>query len=72
MCLSTVYLDRKSDDTVLLREASQIEDTASGVDVSTLFGERKSVDGYGVGELNLMDNYVILKPKTGVGHVPRP
>ena len=65
MCLSNVYLDKKSDDTLLLREASQIVDTDDGVDVATLFGENKSVKDYCVGELNLMDNYVILKPRGG-------
>jgi predicted RNA-binding protein len=65
MCLSNVYLDKKSDDSLLLREASQIVDTDDGVDVATLFGENKNVKGYCVGELNLMDNYVILKPRGG-------
>ena len=63
MCLSNVYLDDKTTDTLVLRDASQISVTPSGVDVATLFGEKKSVKGYYVAEVNVMDNYVILKPK---------
>lgn len=63
MCLSTVYLDTKDDSTIMIKEASQIVTTPSAVEVSSLFGGTKSVPGYAIGEINLLDNYIVLIPR---------
>jgi hypothetical protein len=60
MCLSTVYLDKKDPRSILLEEASSITAHDGSTTVVTLFGERKTVDGYMPGELNLLEHYVIL------------
>ena len=63
MCLSTVYMGTRSDENVVVKEASGVSETAQGVEVSTLFGERRTIDACSIGEVNLLDNYVVLKRK---------
>ncbi len=63
MCLSTVYLDNKNEDSIVLKEASNVIDRGNKVEVQTLFGEKKFVENYFIQEVNLIKNYVILKKK---------
>jgi len=67
VCLSTVYLDKKDQNSLFLEEASSITVGAGSVTVSTLFGERKTVVGYVPGEVNLLEHYVVLT-KIGVSN----
>jgi len=60
MCLSKVYLKEKVDESIAVDEAARITDNGSGVEVHTLFGERKVLEGYSIREVDLMKNYVVL------------
>jgi predicted RNA-binding protein len=54
-------MDERTDGTVVVEQAAQVAETEQGVEVSTLFGERRTIEGCSIGEVNLLDNYVILK-----------
>jgi predicted RNA-binding protein len=60
MCLSIVYLNKKEKNNVVMEEASSISYDSGVLTVQTLFGERKTFPGYSVGEVNLLEHYVIL------------
>lgn len=60
MCLSTVYSDKKEPKNIIMEEASSIVSAGSGLLLSTLFGERKSLAGYSIAEVNLLEHYVIV------------
>ena len=66
MCLATVYLDEKSDDKVVLSDVAALYADGPRVVIQTLFGEAKSIEGYMIGEINLTDNFVILRKETHV------
>jgi predicted RNA-binding protein len=61
MCLSTVYSDKKDHKNIVMEEASSIVSGGGGLLLSTLFGERKSLDGYSIAEVNLLEHYVIVQ-----------
>jgi len=63
VCFSTVYLEEKNGEKMLLEEVSQISCNGETVDVLTLFAERKSLQGYAICEVNLIENYIILARK---------
>ena len=63
MCLSNVYLDEKKQDKLVIEEASQVIVDDANVHVQTIFGESKNLEGYYVSEVNLIENYVILRKK---------
>jgi predicted RNA-binding protein len=65
VCLSTVYSDKKDLKNIVLEEASSIVTDGSGITVRTLFGEQKVLAGYSVGEVNLLEHYVIVHKKEG-------
>ena len=67
MCLSTVYIEEKTQDKLVLEEARQVSADGENVQVRTLFGESKSLEGYCISEVNLMENYVILRKSGGHG-----
>jgi predicted RNA-binding protein len=54
---------------VVAEDVARVAQSESGVELSTLFGESRLVDGYAVGEVDLTENYVILRR---TGHVARP
>jgi hypothetical protein len=60
MCLSKVYVKEKVDESIVVDEAARIIDNGSAVEVHTLFGERKILEGYSIKEVDLMKNYVVL------------
>lgn len=60
MCLSTVYSDKKDPKNIVMEEASSIVSADSGISLSTLFGERKTLAGYSIAEVNLLEHYVIV------------
>jgi predicted RNA-binding protein len=60
MCLSKVYVDEKTDDSIVVPEAASLVDRGNGIEVRTLFGESKLLKGYSIREVDLMKNYVIL------------
>lgn len=64
MCLSTVYIREDKKESVVIEEASRVEATIDGnVMIDTLFGERKSLKGYIITEVNFLKNYLILQRK---------
>jgi predicted RNA-binding protein len=63
MCLSKVYADEMKDDAIVVPEAASLIDRGDGVEVRTLFGESRLIEGYGIREVDLMKNYVVLKRK---------
>ena len=65
MCLSKVYVKEKVDESIVVGEAARIIDNGSAVEVHTLFGERKVLEGYSIKEVNLIKNYVVLDAVEG-------
>ena len=62
MCLSKVYLDSLESDTVI-EEVSYVIDNNGALEVNSLFGERMNYEGFVIKEVNLVDNYIILKKR---------
>ncbi len=61
MCLSAVYVDNDGERSVVIQEASSIKVLENGtIEISTLFGDRKVLDGYGVREIDLIKNRIML------------
>ncbi len=65
MCLSNVYLEKKKQDKLVIEEAQLVSSDDENVHVRTLMGEIKDLKGYYISEVDLIDNYVILKKKQG-------
>jgi predicted RNA-binding protein len=66
MCLSKVYVKKIEEDTPVVEEAAKVIYNDGSVEVHTLFGEKKVLQGYFIKELDLLKNYIILGEK-GVG-----
>jgi predicted RNA-binding protein len=61
MCLSSVYTEKVDEDSIVVREASQVHHDGRGkIEISTLFGEKKVLQGYFIREINLLKNFVVL------------
>jgi predicted RNA-binding protein len=60
MCLSSVFVKKNEDGSVVAREASSVTDRGGRVEIQTLFGEKKVIEGYRIREVNLLKNYIIL------------
>jgi predicted RNA-binding protein len=65
MCLSTVYLGEKTDEFLVAADVADIACSQGAVVLKTLFGASKTMPGYMVGEVNLLEHYVILIPDGG-------
>ena len=65
MCLSNVYLDEKKEEKLVIQEVSQLRADNQNVQVQALMGESKSLEGYYIREVDLVDNYVILEKRKG-------
>jgi predicted RNA-binding protein len=65
MCLSNVYLEEKKQDKLLIEEARGVSADDETVHVRSLMGERKDLEGYYISEVDLIENYMILKKKQG-------
>ena len=63
MCLSTVYLEEKKEEAIVVKEAAKVVDKGNKVEIQTLFGERKLVDDFSIKEVDLIRNYVVLQKK---------
>jgi predicted RNA-binding protein len=63
MCLSSVYLEQKAPESRVMEDASLVAESDGTVTVSSLFGEKKTFEGYIVSEANLLEHYVVLKKK---------
>ncbi|MFW6139006.1 MAG: CooT family nickel-binding protein [Spirochaetota bacterium] len=63
MCLSNVYLEEKKQDKLVIEEARQVSADQENVQVCSLMNERKTLQGYYISEVNLIENYVILQKR---------
>jgi hypothetical protein len=62
MCLSSVYVQEEKERRVVVEEASQVRAVkADRIEVQTLFGERKQLEGYRIVEVNFLKNYLVLE-----------
>ena len=65
MCLSSVYVEKTEKRTALVEEASKLRVIESGdVEIVTLFGEKKTVKGCVIAEVDLLKNYVVLREES--------
>ena len=65
MCLSRIYIKDKDRDALVVDEAARVINNDGIITVSALLGEEKDLEGYYINEVNLVENYIILKPKEG-------
>jgi predicted RNA-binding protein len=61
MCFSNVYMRERNEENLILEEASRVLFKDGIVTVSTIFGDEKSFKGFSIYEVNLLENYVILR-----------
>ena len=61
MCLSRIYTGEKTDENCVMEEAARVALRKDGVEVSTLFGESKTLHDYSINEVDFMENFVTLK-----------
>ncbi|MHA1683740.1 MAG: CooT family nickel-binding protein [Promethearchaeota archaeon] len=61
MCLSKVYVKGESEAVLVMEETARIVVNDGGVEIFTLFGEKKRVDDCLIEEVNLMENSIFLK-----------
>jgi len=63
MCLSNVYLGGRNKDKIIIEEAAKVVDNNSTIEIYSIFGEvDKQKDCY-IKEVDLENNYIILKRK---------
>ena len=65
MCLSRIYVKDIGKDTLVVDNAASVINNDGVLTVSTLFGKEKELKGYFINEVNLVENYILLKSKEG-------
>lgn len=60
MCLSKVFVKEKKDGSIVVEEASRVIDNDEAVEIQTLFGEKKVMEGYCIKDVDLLNNCIIL------------
>jgi len=65
MCLSKIYIKDTDKNTLVVDEAARVINNDGVITVSTLFGNEKDIKGYFISEVNLVENYIILKSREG-------
>ncbi len=60
MCLSNVFVKTREEGAVVAREASSVVDLGGRIEIQTLFGEKRVLEGYRIREVNLLKNFIIL------------
>jgi len=63
MCLSKIYIKDTDKDALVVDNAANVISHDGVITVSTLFGKEKDLKGYFISEVNLVENYILLKPK---------
>jgi len=63
VCLSKVYLREEGKDKIVFEEATNIIDKDGTIEIYTIFGENKKMDGYIIKEINFVDSNTILSKK---------
>jgi len=65
MCLSRIYIKDTDKDSLVVDDAASVINNDGVITVSTLLGKEKELKGYFVSEVNLVENYILLKSKEG-------
>jgi len=65
MCLSRIYTKDTGKDTFVADNATSVINNSGVITVNTLLGDEKELKGYFISEVNLVENYIILKSKEG-------
>lgn len=65
MCLSNVYLKEKRKENLMVEEVSHVKAGDGCVEVRSFMGGSKTVQGYSIGEVDLVENFVILEKREG-------
>ena len=60
MCLSDVYIEQNTPDKLVVGEVEHLKVDGVNVNIRTLFGESKNLEGYFISEVNLVENFLIL------------
>ena len=63
MCLSKIYIKDNDKDTPVVDDAASVINNDEVITISTLFGKEKKLEGYFINEVNLVENYILLKKK---------
>ena len=63
MCMSKVYLREGSVDEIVIEEAIKVIDSDGTIEISSIFGDNKIIQGYFIKEINFTNNYTILCKK---------
>ena len=63
MCLSNAYVDQKKQENLLLQEVMRVSVDGEDIQIQTLLGESKRMEGYYIRQVDFMDNYIILEKK---------
>ena len=63
MCLSKVYDSKRDDGSLVIDEVMSVNNIDGRIEINTLMGTERVLEGYIIGEVNLMENYVILRSK---------
>ncbi|RKX94607.1 MAG: hypothetical protein DRP84_06635 [Spirochaetes bacterium] len=61
MCLSTVYLEERKEEAVIVKEAAKIICKGNKIEIHTLFGENRVAEDFAIQEIDLIKNYVVLQ-----------
>jgi len=61
MCLSTVYLEERKEESVIVKEAAKIIRKGNKIEIHTLFGENRVVEDFVIQEIDLIKNYVVIQ-----------
>ncbi len=61
MCLSKIYTGKENKDNIIEDEASNIIVNNGIIEIYSVFGEVKKLEGYYVKEINFTKNYTILE-----------
>ena len=61
MCLSTVYLEERKEEAVIVKEAAKITCKGNKIEIHTLFGENRVAEDFAIQEIDLIKNYVVLQ-----------
>ena len=63
MCLSSVYLDKRKQENLLIQEVTRVSVNGEDIQIQTIVGDSKRMEGYYISQVDLLDNYMILEKK---------
>ena len=63
MCLSNVYVDKKKQENLLIQEVTKVSADGEDIQLQTLIGDSKRMEGYYISQVDFLDNYMILEKK---------